>query len=153
MATADACGEVGLQIPQFSDETKKKLAEEIPGATRTNPTDIDLGFSATLKEKDPFGVRARIIEGDENVDMLAIVGLGEYNPKAPMEMALEVQETCKKPFIIVWPSAGKEVDECKEILQQKKVPLFSTPERGARALGTLMRYKKGVARLTREGVQ
>jgi len=65
---------------------------------------------------------------------------------------LEIQATCKKPFIVIWPSAGKEVDECKEVLLQKKVPLFLTPERGAKALGALIKYKKAVERLKKEGV-
>jgi acetyltransferase len=153
VAAADTCGEVGLQVPAFSEETVRRLAEEIPGASRTNPTDIDLGAMAMLKGMNPFVVRANIIEADDNIDMLAFVGLGENNPKAALDAMLEIQATCKKPFIVVWPSAGKEVDACKEILQQKKVPLFLTPERGAKALGALMRYKKAVERLEKEDLQ
>jgi acetyltransferase len=153
VAAADMCGEVGLQVPPFSEETMRRLAEEIPGASRTNPTDIDLGAMAMLKGKNPFVVRSHIIEADENIDMLAFVGLGENNPKAAMNAMLEIQASCKKPFIVIWPSAGKEVDECKEVLMQKKVPLFFTPERGAKALGALIRYKNAVERLEKEGVQ
>jgi len=121
------CGEVGLEVPPFSEETVRRLAEEIPGASRTNPTDIDLGAMAMLKGKNPFVVRANIIDADDNIDMMAFVGLGENNPKAAMDAMLEIQANCKKPFL--------------------------TPERGAKALGALIRYKKAVERLEKEAVR
>ncbi len=152
VATADMCGEIGLEVPDFSEETKKKFAAEVFGATVSNPTDVDLGVK-TLKGNDSFEVRATIADADENIDMLAIVGLGEYNPKPRMEMVLRIQKSLTKPFILIWPSAGQEVEECKEILRQHKVPLFLTPERGAKALGALMRYKKAVERLEKEEMQ
>ena len=67
----------------FSEETVRRLAEEIPGASRTNPTDIDLGAMAMLKGKNPFVVRANIIEMDENIDMLAFVGSEKTTPRRP----------------------------------------------------------------------
>ena len=146
VATADSCIEAGLQVLNFSDETTQKLAEIIPSASRTNPTDVDLG----VKTKEHFAARVEIIEHDENVDMLAIVGPGESNPQGTMEEMLKIQEMCTKPFIVIWPSAGKDVEACKEVLRQKGVPLFLTPKRGGKALGALMQYKRALGRLKEE---
>jgi acyl-CoA synthetase (NDP forming) len=148
VATADACVEAGLEVPDFSEETKNKIVAAIPTATRANPTETgDFGFVATMKERDPYGALVSIVEQDDHVDMVAIVGPGEFNPGAFRDVVLGVQSRCKKPFIVIWPSAGEDVEACKKSLETAKVPLFLTPERGAKALGALVRYQEMSRRL------
>jgi acyl-CoA synthetase (NDP forming) len=150
VATADACVEAGLEVPDFSADTKQRLVERIPTATRANPTETgDFGFVATMKERDPYGALVSIVEQDDSVDMIAIVGPGEFNPEGFRDVVLGVQNRCKKPFIVIWPSAGDGVETCKKSLEAAKIPLFSTPERGAKALGALIRYQEMVRRLER----
>ncbi len=148
VATADACVESGLSVPTISEETKRKLSVAIPQATRSNPMDMgDFGFVAALKEKDPYGIMTGLMDEDENIDMVAIVGPGEANPKGFMEVILNIHKNHKKPFIVIWPSAGKDVEECKNTLMREEVPLFLTPENGAKALGAMMKYKKLIRKL------
>jgi acetyltransferase len=150
VATADACVEAGLEVPDFSEDTKNKIGGTIPTAVRANPTETgDFGFVATMKERDPYGALVSVIEEDDNVNMIAIVGPGEFNPGAFRDVVLGVQSRCKKPFIVIWPSAGGDVESCKKNLESAKVPLFTTPERGAKALGALVRYQEMVRRLQR----
>ena len=148
VATADACVESGLSVPMISEATKKKLSEAIPQATRSNPMDMgDFGFVAALKERDPYGIMTGFMEEDENIDMVAVMGPGEANPGGFMESILNINKSHKKPFIVIWPSAGKEVEECKVTLMRAGVPLFLTPEGAAKALGAMMRYKKLIKKL------
>ncbi len=148
VATADACVDAGLEVPDFSEETKQRLVERIPTAARANPTETgDFGFVATMKERDPYGALVGIVEQDDHVDMIAIVGPGEFNPEGFRDVVLGVQGRCKKPFIVIWPSAGEDVEKCKKSLEAAKIPLFLTPERGAKALAGLIRYQEMVARL------
>jgi len=150
VATADACVEAGLEVPDFSEETKQRLVERIPTAARANPTETgDFGFVATMKERDPYGALVNIVEQEDSIDMIAIVGPGEFNPEAFRDVVLGVQGRCKKPFIVIWPSAGEDVELCKKSLESAKIPLFSTPERGAKALGALIRYQEMLRRLDR----
>ncbi len=148
VAMADACVESCLSVPTISEETKRKLSEAIPQATRSNPMDMgDFGFVVALKEKDPYGIMTGLMEEDENIDMVAIVGPGEANPKGFMEVILNIHKNHKKPFIVIWPSAGKDVEECKNTLTREGVPLFLTPENGAKALGAMVKYKKLIRKL------
>jgi acyl-CoA synthetase (NDP forming) len=141
VATSDACVESGLEVPQISEESRQKLKKAIPGATAANPMDMgDFSFVAKLKEEGPYSTMARIMYGDENIDILAIIGPGEFNPEGFLAEILNIKGFCQKPFVVIWPSAGGNVEECKRQLRSKGIALFDTPERGARALGALRRY-------------
>jgi acetyltransferase len=132
VATADACIEVGLEVPQISAESKKRLHEAIPGATASNPMDMgDFSFVAKLKEEGPYSAMVRIMYEDTNIDMIAVMGPGEI---------LNIKSFCKKPFIVIWPSTGGNVEDCKKGLRNNKIALFDTQERGARALVALKKY-------------
>ncbi len=141
VAASDACVEAGLEVPQISEASKEKLKNEIPGATAANPMDMgDFSFVVKLKEEGPYSSMARIMSEDENIDILAIVGPGEFNPEGFLAEILNIKRFSKKPFIVIWPSAGGNVEECKKQMRNEGIALFETPERGARALGSLKRY-------------
>lgn len=143
VATVDACVEAGLEVPDITTATKTSLAEQIPGATLANPMDMaDFGLVARLKEKNPYGIMADLMDQDDNIDMIAVVGPGEANPEGFRDVLLGINETCRKPFVVIWPSAGEVVNECKHSLEEHNVPLFMTPERAAAAMSALMQYKQ-----------
>jgi acetyltransferase len=120
VATADACVEAGLEVPDFSAETKERLIERIPTAARSNPTETgDFSFVATLKERDPYGALVSVVEQDENVDVIVMVGPGEFNPEGFRDVVLGVQSRCRKPFIVIWPSAGR-MWKVQEISRQQR---------------------------------
>jgi len=142
VATVDACVEAGLEVPDITALTKARLSERIPGATLANPMDMaDFSLVARIREKNPYGIMVDLMDQDENIDMIAIVGPGEANPEGFRDVLLDINRSCCKPFAVIWPSAGEMVNECKRSLEKQDVPLFMTPERGAQALAALMRYK------------
>jgi len=141
VATSDACSESGLEVPQISEESKRKLKEFIPGATASNPMDMgDFSLVVKLKEEGPYSKMVRIMDQDENIDIVMIVGPGEFNPEGFLAEILNIKDFCQKPFVVIWPSAGGNVGECKKQMRNAGIPLFDTPEKGARALGALKRY-------------
>jgi acetyltransferase len=143
VATVDACVEADLEVPDISASTKTRLSEKIPGATQANPMDTaDFSLVARMKEKNPYGIMVDLMDRDDNIDMIAVVGPGEANPEGFRDVLLGINETCRKPFVVIWPSAGEVVNECKRNLQEHDVPLFMTPERGAAAMSALMQYKR-----------
>jgi acetyltransferase len=148
VATADACIEAGLEVPQISAESQKALKEAIPGATASNPMDMgDFSFVAKLKEEGPYSAMVRVMQEDPGIDMVTVMGPGEFNPEGFRDEILNIKGFCRKPFIVIWPSAGGNVEECKMSLRKKNIALFDTQERGARALGALNRYDKLRARI------
>ena len=118
-------------------------------ATASNPLDtVDYSLVAALKEKNPYGILAGIMEEDDNIDMVAIIGPGEVNPKAFTDVLLDIHKKGhRKPYVVVWPSASKEVDECKKVLNEAGVPLILTPECAGKALGAMIKYKRLIKKL------
>lgn len=143
VATADACVEEGLDVPQISLESKKRLKESIPGATASNPMDMgDFSFVAKLKEEGPYSTMVRIMSEDPGIDIVAIMGPGEFNPQGFRDEILNIKSFCRKPFIVIWPSAGGDVEDCKKEIRKNNVALFDTQERAARGLGVLRIYDR-----------
>ena len=141
VATSDACVEARLEVPTISPESSRRLKEAIPGATASNPMDMgDFSLVAKLKEEGPYSTMVRIMYEDPNIDIISIIGPGEFNPEGFRDEILNINKFCTKPFIVIWPSAGGNVEKCKRELRDQGIALFSTPERGARALGALKRY-------------
>jgi acetyltransferase len=151
VATSDACIEADLEVPEISAMSKKRLKAKIPGATASNPMDMgDFSLVARLKEEGPYSTMTKIICRDENVDIVAIVGPGEYNPEGFRDEILNIKSFCTKPFIVIWPSAGGNVEHCKRHLRGKNIALFDTQERGARALGALKKYNVLQSRISKD---
>ena len=151
VATSDACIEAGLKVPQISDNSKQKLKQTIPGATASNPMDMgDFSLVARLKEEGPYSVMVRIMAEDDIVDIVAIIGPGEFNPEGFRDEVLNIKDFCKKPFIVIWPSAGGNVESCKAEIREAGIALFDTQERGARALGALKKYSSLSSRIKRD---
>lgn len=148
VATADACIEAGLKVPQISAESQKRLKETIPGATASNPMDMgDFSFVVRLKKEGPYSAMVRIMQEDSGIDLVAIMGPGEFNPEGFRDEILNINDFSKKPFIVIWPSAGGNVEDCKKALKESRIALFDTQERGARALGALKTYDSWRARI------
>lgn len=151
VATADACVEEGLHIPRISTESKKKLKESIPGATAGNPMDMgDFSFVAKLREEGPYSTMVRIMSEDPGIDIVAIMGPGEFNPQGFRDEILNIKSFCKKPFIAIWPSVGGDVEDCKKEMRKKNVALFDTQERAAKALGVLKTYDRYQRRIKKD---
>jgi acyl-CoA synthetase (NDP forming) len=141
VATADACIEEGLEVPQISAESKKRLKESIQGATASNPMDMgDFSFVAKLKEEGPYSTMVRIMSEDPGIDIVAVMGPGEFNPRGFRDEIFNIKNFCRKPFIVIWPSAGGDVEDCKKDIRKNNVALFDTQERAAKGLGVLRTY-------------
>jgi acyl-CoA synthetase (NDP forming) len=141
VAAADAMVEAGLQVPPITEDSKQQLKESIPGSTAANPMDMgDFSLVSKLKEEGPYSTMSRIMSEDPNVDILAVIGPGEFNPEGFRDELYNIRSFCRKPMIVIWPSAGGNVETCKKELRGADFALFDTQERGARALGAVRRY-------------
>ena len=151
VAMADACIEAGLEVPDINTESKKRLNEAIPGATASNPMDMgDFSFVARLKEEGPYSAMARIMYEDKNIDIVAIMGPGEFNPEGFRDEIYNIQDFCQKPFIVIWPAAGGHVEQCKKEIRDRGIALFDTQERAAKAIGALKIYDSYLKRIKKD---
>lgn len=165
----DACETAGLQMPAFSSETEKKLAELLPGvgASYKNPVDIGnphppMKFLQSLLE---------IMSADKNVDIIVIRRIlfsvkmskifsgstapSEEEQQALLETPVNVMKQYKKPMIIILPddmtgadSIGLEAERRKirDYFFANGIPVYLSEQRAFTALAHLARFKQRAAK-------
>jgi acyl-CoA synthetase (NDP forming) len=159
-AAADACGRNGLTLPKLSTTTLESLKPYVPHTgSVANP--VDLTF--TKNPLDFFQAIPQILMADESADGLLVyflatsrmieVALGamgvpddETGEKAEeiighqADAIAALKETSCKPIVGYSFLARKESNLIRG-LQDRGVPVFPSPERGARAMAALVKYK------------
>ena len=157
-AAADACGRVGLELPDLSQETVEKLAAYVPQTgSVSNP--VDLTFSKN--QDDFYGSIPRLLIREEKADTLLVYFL---TPPKTIERALtqmgikgdaiddlsrqwmekqcrsvaELLETNGKPVVGFTFLSLK--DPSIHGLLSRGVPVFPGPNRAARAIAAMVKY-------------
>ena len=137
VGTADNCLMMGLEMAKYSDATNQKLLKLLPsiGTAIANPTDIGAGVLVNPKL---YSETAKILLGDENVDMLITV-TGPDNPASIVDLADIAQNTTKPMVISLFDIAGLVEPQIK-FLQDKHIPVYLDPKRAAFALAKMTQY-------------
>jgi acyl-CoA synthetase (NDP forming) len=140
VATAEACGNMGLRLAHLSEETRSMLTQFVPptGTSLQNP--VDVGLTASL-DIDIYRRAARALAADPNVDTVVVVGRG-MNPelsKLYKESLIEAQRDYEKPFVMV-AIPGFESDMASAFCEAG-IPFFATPERAMGVYAKVRRYQ------------
>lgn len=141
MAT-DAGVRYGLQISQFSEETKNRLRAGLPKeASVNNPIDL-IGDA----QSDRYELALQALE-DESVDC----GLVLSTPQAMVDLK-KVAETIAS----VGPRSGKtllasilgltDITPAVDVLESHNIPHYTFPESAVRALAAMAEYKRWIER-------
>jgi len=135
VTAADACAEMGLELAQLSEETRRMISSIIPpvGTSTKNPVDLGMG---TMFAPEFYREAVRIVGGEENVDMLLVIC---FSPDA-VDMVLEAKKDLEKPLVIALP-AITELREYK-ISSDEVIPAYPSTRRAARVLAALADYKE-----------
>ncbi|MDF2954865.1 MAG: Acyl-CoA synthetase [Candidatus Alkanophagales archaeon MCA70_species_2] len=132
----DECTSGGLQLARFSEATEKKLKRLLPPLTiRENPVDM-----AFIRDAGLWLEVVRTVLADDGVDALIIFNL--YHPSflLPPEEIVDARRCYGKPLIMCTSFPHELMLKEKIKLEEEGVPVYSTPERGAKALITLIKY-------------
>ncbi len=124
--TADAVEDHGLDFASLSEETKNKLAEQLPpAANMENPIDV-LGDALA----DRYEYALRVVMDDDNVHSVIVLltpqamTQSEETAKAIVKISKEKPE---KPILACFMGASK-VQEGIKILHKGKIPQYESPE-------------------------
>ncbi|MDY7031214.1 MAG: hypothetical protein SVY10_04790, partial [Thermodesulfobacteriota bacterium] len=134
----DMCVTRGLKLPHFSGRTKEKLEEVLPPMTiRSNP--VDLAFAKGMETI--FGVIQTVLE-DASIDALIFFMLP--HPILPFEELLKgmmtMKEQYRKPIVICINTHQNEIQGMIDEFEGNGIPVYTRPERAAKALSGLVRY-------------
>jgi len=150
----DGFAREGLEIPEFSDDVKKKLAGIIQhaGTSVKNPVDMAGAWGHVETVEDTI----RTIESDKNVDMLILEVSMHYSslyaladqkyPQKLLEIIKKMKKEAKKPFFVVLSSTPYEQDRLRfdKELTNAGVPVYPSIQRAAKAIMNMVRYKKNL---------
>ncbi len=141
MAACDVCEMEGLSIPPFSSKTQQRIEALLPPlAIRTNP--IDMG-PAWYDSEAIKGIVHSVLE-DKKIDavILCIMFASANRASVGILADLLLQSREKKPVVCCLSAPRGIWDEEIKKLEGSGIPNFPTPERAARVLANLVRYKK-----------
>ena len=141
MAACDVCEMEGLSLPPFTEETQKKVESLLPPlAIRTNPVDMGPAWYDASAVK---GIVQSVLE-DKKIDaiLLCIMFASANRASVGVLSDLLLQERERKPVICCISSPPGIWDEEVKRLEASGIPNYPTPERAAKALVNLWRFKK-----------
>jgi acyl-CoA synthetase (NDP forming) len=141
MAACDVCEMEGLSLPPFTEETQKKVESLLPPlAIRTNPIDMGPAWYDASAVK---GIVQSVLE-DKKIDalLLCIMFASANRASVGVLSDLLLQKRERKPVICCISSPPGIWDEEVKRLEESGIPNYPTPERAARALSNLWRFKK-----------
>ena len=142
MAACDVCEANDLMIVNFSEQTQQKINEYLPPlALRTNPVDMGPAWydssatgriiRAVMDDKNVNGILLLIMFASANIDVL----------KGISNLIMDWRQ--KKPFITcISAPPGIWDDEIRRLEESGAMVNYPTPERAARAMVNLWKYRK-----------
>lgn len=142
MAACDLCEDQGLNVVGFTEKTQQKINDLLPPlALRTNPVDMGPAWydssaiegivGAVMDDADVHGILILMMFASANVDALKRIS------------ELLIQWGQEKPVISCFESPPGIWDDQIRILEESGALVnYPTPERAARAMAALWRYRK-----------
>jgi acetyltransferase len=142
--TADALIDRGGELATLSDETLKKLGDDLPPFwSRGNPIDV-LGDAPP----DRFAKALKIVLKDRGVDAVLVILTPQAmtDPTATARAVGQVTQRAHKPVLAAW-MGGRTVADGIQLLNKAGVPTYRTPEKAVRAFMHLVSYARNLATL------
>lgn len=135
IACVDACVAAGLRVPPLSTSLRERLRDGLPAhASVGNP--VDMIASATPED---FRRTIERLAAAPDVDAVIAIFVPPLLTKAPdVAAAIRIADTGTTPLLAVFMAATDA--ERGALAGDGAVPVFSTPEEAARALGHAARY-------------
>ncbi|MFQ6053887.1 MAG: acetate--CoA ligase family protein [Candidatus Bathyarchaeia archaeon] len=150
--TADALIRNGLKVPPLSEEAQGEILKVIPAfGNPRNPVDLtaSLNMNSFLRVPD-------IVLSQGNIDGLVTIGLGTSLLRTMFpdvaaedlkgiyrwinEQLIAIYKKYEKPVVVINPAADIE-PEATKVMEEARIPVYTTPERAADVMGVLYRRK------------
>jgi acetyl coenzyme A synthetase (ADP forming)-like protein len=129
----DACEELGLNVVGLPADVRDRLKEKLPPeCILRNP--LDITGSANSKMYDE--VLEALSESSDMHSVMTIVG----DPMPGISAVIETYLSRGKTIVPVMLGGGKAEEEEKARMVELRIPFYSCPYRGARALSALVKY-------------
>lgn len=138
---ADACDELGLQIPALSPSTVAALRDHVEGVgARGNPVDYTGGWLDD-PNVDRFRNVVRLLLADDAVDQLCIMfSTAQGKPARNGAEVLAAAAATPKPVMVFSSAPPDSIPEVLRTLRAADIPVLTTPRGLARAAAALCAF-------------
>ncbi len=146
---ADECHKSGLKLATLSKETLSQIRSNMPSwATVSNPVDIEPLFEVVGPEES-MRIAIEAALKDRSVDSLIVLFVAVprlipfFDVKNVLGKILENvnEKALQKPILTHFIGFKETVDSWTAQLEEENIPVYSSIDRCARALGQLWKYK------------
>lgn len=141
--STDEAIKMGLDVSPFSDETRERFQQLIEEGTlpevSTFANPVDVTGSGDI---EAYAEATRTVLEDANFDAVFIIAL-HHPPILSMDLGkklCEVTEEYKKPVVMANFGSAEAGNKMRMEFNKRGIPAYPTPERGMRALSSLVRY-------------
>jgi len=133
VTASDTCEEIGLSVPKFSEQTRKKIRKYIPffGAD-SNPVDM-------TPQMNPANYEACVdtVFSQKEIGGVIAINVG-LDQKEFASAFVKASTKYKKPVV----SFTIDTPELSQIFHDNRIPVYPTPERSIYAYNGLVKYRK-----------
>jgi acetyltransferase len=144
---ADKCESLGLNVPEFTGETRRLLEAYLPPfGSAKNPVDLT---SAVVAEPEMLGHCLRALVADDNIHMIT-VAMGFMPHSAPIlaKDLIEIYQLTTKPIILTTYniSASEVIAKAIKSIEDAGMPVLRDHLHSIQAMSNLARYSAKVRR-------
>jgi len=135
----DAVVKNKLKLATLSEKVKQKIERLYPGVDASNPIDLIADARAERYEKV-----LDLVLGDENVDGVLVINMLKstfFEPKDAKVIPKIASKYRDKPVVDV-PAGGEDFELVHKVLCNTNVPVYSLPDKAAKALQALRTYSR-----------
>ncbi|WP_291766027.1 acetate--CoA ligase family protein [Caldivirga sp. UBA161] len=145
----DTLSTLGLEVPELPETIQSMLRKFLPPlAIVRNP--VDVTGSAT---DEYYKIVLDSILPTSYVDMAIIIALMQIPGLTPNLVNYIIDaKRYGKPMVVVSFGGSTMMEKFNESLEDSGIPVYATPDRGARALWALVQYSM-IKKMLREGVE
>jgi len=139
--STDEASELGLRMAEFGPETVSALREKLPEySTVRNP--LDLVGDADVER---YRTALNAVSSDPNVGIILVIVLLQtsFIESDVVDAITESYVTYGKPTVVC-TIGGDFTQILVKMLEENKIPSYTTPERSINAINALIRYAKAL---------
>ncbi len=134
---ADAIEERGLTFTKLSEETMKKLAENLPPAANVrNPVDV---LGDALADRYEFALNVVLDDPNVNSAVVLLTPQAMTQSKETAEAVVRIGKKKGKPVLACFLGAAK-VQEGVQVLRRGNIPQYDAPESAVATLKVMVDY-------------
>jgi acetyl coenzyme A synthetase (ADP forming)-like protein len=145
--STDEASELGLRMAEFSPETMRTLREKLPEySTVRNP--LDLVGDADVER---YRTALNAVSSDPNVGIILVIVLLQtsFIESDVVDAITESYVTYGKPTVVC-TIGGDFTQILVKMLEENKIPSYTTPERAINAINALIRYAEALENVNKK---